>query len=78
MLAAAALKGTKFSLALLRGETISSAREWLMLAVAALTAYLVSRVAIRFLLDFVRRRGFAAFGVYRILLGAVVLARFCA
>jgi undecaprenyl pyrophosphate phosphatase UppP len=48
----------------------------IFLAAASAAAYLVSRAAIRFLLDFVTRRGFAAFGVYRIVLGVVVLAYF--
>jgi undecaprenyl-diphosphatase len=47
--------------------------EWILLGTGVLTAYLVSLCAIRFLLDFVRRHSFAAFGVYRILLGAAVL-----
>lgn len=74
MLAAAGLKGAKLGLALARGEVATTAAEWVMLAVAAVAAYAVSRAAIRFLMDFVRQHSFAAFGVYRILLGAVVLA----
>ncbi len=74
MLAAAGLKGAKLSLALARGEVTTTAAEWMMLVVAAGAAYAVSRAAIRFLLDFVRTKGFAAFGVYRITLGCAVLA----
>ena len=44
-----------------------------MLAVGTLTAFLVSLVVIRFLLDFVRRHGLAPFGAWRILLGSAVL-----
>ena len=47
--------------------------EWLTLAVGIITAVVVSLIVIRFLTDFVRRHSFAAFGWYRILLGAVVL-----
>ena len=46
---------------------------WLVLALGCLTSFAVSMVAIRFLLDFVKRHSFASFGVYRIILGALVL-----
>ena len=39
-------------------------------------AWLVSMVAIRFLTDFVKRRGFTVFGWYRIALGVLVLLFF--
>lgn len=74
MLAAAGLKGAKLGLALVREEVFLSSWEWVMLAAASLAAYAVSRAAIRFLMDFVRRHGLSAFGVYRILLGGAVLA----
>ncbi len=51
----------------------ASPREWLILIVATLTAFLVSLLVIRALLDFVKRHSFAAFGVYRIALGLLVL-----
>lgn len=50
-----------------------SAREWLFLAVSSLCAFAVSLFSLRFLISFVKRRGFFAFGVYRIVLGAIVL-----
>jgi undecaprenyl-diphosphatase len=49
---------------------------YLTLAVASLAAFAVSMVTIRFLVDFVKRRGFAVFGIYRIVLGALVLCYF--
>ena len=49
---------------------------WVTLAVASLVAFAVSAVAIRFLVGFVKRHSFAPFGVYRILLGALVLLYF--
>ena len=45
----------------------------LVLLIACVAAYVTSRISIRFLIDFVSHRGFAPFGVYRILLGAAVL-----
>ncbi|MBO5050633.1 MAG: undecaprenyl-diphosphate phosphatase [Clostridia bacterium] len=47
-----------------------------MLAFGAVIAFLVSLVCIRFLMDFVRRHSFEAFGWYRIVLGVFVLAFF--
>ncbi len=49
---------------------------WLCLLVASTAAFAVSMVIIDFLLSFVKRRGFAPFGVYRILLGILVLGYF--
>lgn len=49
---------------------------WLVLLVACVVAFLVSMLAIRFLMDFVRKHSFAPFGVYRIILGAAVLVYF--
>lgn len=46
---------------------------WLVLTIGCVTSFLISTVVIRFLTDFVKRHSFAAFGVYRIALGAVVL-----
>ncbi len=46
---------------------------WIVLAVGCLVSFAVSLVAIRFLMDFVKKHSFAPFGVYRILLGALVL-----
>lgn len=49
---------------------------WLILAVASIVSFAVSMAAIKFLMDFVKRHSFASFGVYRIILGALVLAYF--
>ena len=45
-----------------------------MLIVGCVVAFIVSIIAIRFLMDYVKRHTFTAFGVYRIALGIVVLA----
>ncbi|MBO5653602.1 MAG: undecaprenyl-diphosphate phosphatase, partial [Clostridia bacterium] len=47
--------------------------EWLALAVGALVAFGISLVAIRFLMNFVKRHSFEAFGWYRIAFGVIVL-----
>ena len=49
---------------------------WVVLAVASAVAFAVSMVAIKFLMDFVKKHSFAPFGVYRIILGALVLIYF--
>ena len=51
-----------------------SADERLILSAGVLSAFLVSLLVLRTLTAFVRRHSFAPFGVYRILLGAAVLA----
>ncbi len=53
-----------------------SATEWGILAVGCLSAFLVSMAAIRFLMDFVKKHSFSAFGIYRIALGVLVLGYF--
>ena len=50
--------------------------ELVILAVGMVTAFVVSFVAIKFLMSFVRKHSFEAFGWYRIALGVVVLAYF--
>lgn len=72
MAGASLLKGAKF---LASGVSVS-AYEWVYLAVGCAVAFLVSLAAIKYLMDYVRRHSFASFGVYRIILGAVVLAYF--
>ena len=50
--------------------------ELAVLLVGTLTSFLVSVVAVKFLMNYVRKHDFSAFGYYRIALGAVVLAYF--
>ena len=47
-----------------------------MLAVGFAVAFAVSLVVIRFLMDFVKKHSFSCFGVYRIILGVLVLFYF--
>ena len=69
MLGASLLKVLKF---FLEGGSFGGSEAILLLCGCA-AAFLVSIVAIRFLTDFVKKHSFSAFGVYRILLGAIVL-----
>ena len=47
-----------------------------ILLVGMVTAFVVSILAIRFLMGYIRKHDFKVFGVYRIILGALVLAYF--
>lgn len=55
-----------------------SALEWTVLAIGCLTAFMVSLIAIKFLVGYVRRHDFSVFGWYRIALAVVVTAFFLA
>ncbi len=50
--------------------------EWGILAVGCISAFLVSMISIRFLMEFVKKHSFSAFGIYRIALGLLVLGYF--
>ncbi|MCD8363965.1 MAG: undecaprenyl-diphosphate phosphatase [Lachnospiraceae bacterium] len=69
MFGASLLKILKFGLAF-TGYEIS------ILLVGMLTAFLVSIFAIRFLMDYIRKHNFIPFGIYRIVLGVLVLGYF--
>lgn len=72
MLGASAIKLLKF---MLSGVGITGT-EIGILAVGCVVSFIVSLLVIKALMDYVRRHSFSAFGVYRIVLGAVVLAYF--
>lgn len=72
MLGASGLKILKFIL----GGFTASGTEIALLLIGIAVSYIVSLVAIKFLMDFVKRHSFAAFGVYRIVLGILVLIYF--
>jgi len=50
--------------------------EWLILATGSIVAYIVSILAIKFLLDYIKKHDFKVFGYYRIVLGILVLGYF--
>ena len=72
MVGASGIKGLKF---LLSGVGITST-EIAVLLVGCVVSFVVSLLVIKGLMEYVRRHSFSAFGVYRIILGAVVLAYF--
>ena len=72
MFGASALKLVKY---FIKGGTFG-ANEVAILGVGCVVAFVVSLIAIKWLMGFVRRHDFKCFGVYRIILGVVVLAYF--
>ena len=72
MLGASALKLLKFMLSGVK----ATATEVGVLFVGCIVSFLVSVFVIKALMDYVRRNSFSLFGIYRIILGAVVLLYF--
>ena len=72
MLGASALKLVKY---LMEGVSATNT-ELLVLVTGCAVSFLVSLAVIRGLMEYVRKHSFSVFGVYRIILGAVVLIYF--
>ena len=72
MLGASMLKVLKF---MLEGVKASGG-EMLILLVGTVVSFLVSLLVIKGLMDYVRKRSFAAFGYYRVVLGFLVIGYF--
>ena len=72
MLGASLLKVLKF---ILSGLYMTSLEVWVLI-VGILVSFVVSLASIKFLMEFVRRHDFSVFGIYRIVLGAIVLIYF--
>ncbi len=72
MLGASAIKALKF---LLSGVT-ATGTEIGVLVVGSVVSFIVSLLVIKGLMEYVRKHSFSAFGVYRIVLGIVVLSYF--
>ena len=72
MLGASAIKGLKFVLS----GVSATGTEIGVLIVGCVVSFIVSLLVIKGLMEYVRRHSFSVFGVYRIVLGIVVLAYF--
>ena len=72
MLGASAIKGLKF---ILSGVAVTGT-EIGVLVVGSVVSFIVSMLVIKGLMEYVRKHSFSAFGVYRIVLGVIVLAYF--
>lgn len=69
MLGASLLKMVKFGLGFTAAQAV-------ILAVAMIVAFVVSVVVIKFLMGYIKKHDFKAFGYYRIILGIIVLIYF--
>lgn len=72
MVGASAYKLLKF---IVKGMAMTST-EWGVLAFGTITAFIVSMIAIKFLIRYIKKNDFTAFGWYRIVLGVIVLLFF--
>ena len=72
MLGASAIKFLKF----LMSGVSATGMEIAVLVVGCIVSFVVSMIVIKALMEYVRKHSFSAFGVYRIILGAVVLLYF--
>ena len=72
MLGASAIKGLKFVLS----GVSATGTEIGVLIVGCVVSFVVSLLVIKGLMEYVRKHSFSAFGVYRIVLGVVVLVYF--
>ena len=72
MLGASAIKGLKF---ILSGVAVTGT-EIGVLIVGSVVSFIVSMLVIKGLMEYVRKHSFSVFGVYRIVLGIIVLAYF--
>ena len=71
MLGASLLKILKFGLSF-------TGNELMILIIGMATAFIVSIIVIRFLMGYIKKHDFKAFGWYRIVLGILVLVYFLA
>ncbi len=76
MVGASLIKGYGFFEYVSENSMSVPALAWACLIIASIVAFAISMVAIKFLMDFVKRHSFAPFGIYRIILGALVILYF--
>ena len=77
MLGASALKVLKYAKDIMDGEALMpTSGELLTLGVGCVVSFVVSLLVIKGLMEYVRKRSFSVFGVYRIILGVLVIGYF--
>ena len=77
MLGASGLKLLKYALEIVKGEALApNTTEIAVLIVGCIVAFVVSLLVIKGLMEYVRKHSFGVFGIYRIILGIVVLGYF--
>lgn len=60
-------------LKIIKMNVVMNTLAWATLLIGTFVSFIVSVLAIRFLMDYIRKHNFKAFGVYRIILGILVL-----
>ena len=61
------------ALKLLKNGLVFTKIEWSYLALGSAIAFVVAYIVIKWFMDFIKKRSFASFGLYRIILGIIVL-----
>ena len=61
------------ALKLLKNGLAFTQMEWSYLALGSAIAFVVAYIVIKWFMDFIKKRSFASFGLYRIILGIVVI-----
>jgi len=61
------------ALKLLKNGLAFTEMEWSYLALGSAIAFVVAYIVIKWFMDFIKKRSFASFGLYRIILGIVVI-----
>lgn len=65
-----------FGVSILKIASFKGTIEWGLLAIGMIVSYIVSVISIKFLMNYVKKHSFSAFGWYRIVLAAVVVGYF--
>ena len=60
-------------LKIVTNDYVMTQNEWILLAVAMVVSYIVSIISVKFLTNFVKKHDFKFFGIYRIILGIIVI-----
>ena len=63
-------------LKILTNTYVMTTSEWSLLLIGMVIAYIVSILSVKFLVNYVRRHDFKVFGIYRIILGILVIIYF--
>ena len=61
------------ALKLLKNGLAFTEMEWSYLALGSAIAFVVAYIVIKWFMDFIKKRSFASFGLYRIILGTIVI-----
>ena len=78
MVGASALKTVKYIIEIAQSDVAMSetALQWVVLITGMVTAFIVSVLAIKFFIGYIKKKDFTVFGYYRIILGIAVILFF--